>query len=921
MLLHNCSEYPVCLALVYDELAHIFENTNLDQRLQLWIKESWMVDFTDQYVSDMDELNELVTVMARKQNVFLKPGLWMNLDGEDAQIAMKMYELVLMDDEKKRRSLVVPLCSIFKLIQSCEKKLNNGGLEEIDALLGCGIILFNQETEEEMIRSLDPRELENVCDLLFYTINWFRELLNAFSTLSDDEVHQKLCLRLKNILALETMLQSFITYVPHYLPLEMHSSLSFKESKEMTGVSFPKADPRSSTQVDADASDGEEGTPRPSTKKDTSIRSSTGRLPKLAELKRHMRAFNISVLSLLQVNDAGDANGDAENKLDYACINYLLSDLNEKLDIKVVPAPVHFFGKKKMTNNKKHSVYNALLLARMDAPAFIKQIIQYVPFMLQRLEMLYEDLQLQVYSGRINQSEALAHCVAYIFDILLKMLSWPEIENPENRDVLHALVNAIAERIMMESVHQPSFQKIVVEAFQYLCRFGENMPQAQTAVVLFKLLERLRELSGDIVELSSGGHKVVQGILSTDWFDWRNIKKDIPFLIERSIALSDDPAAVLYNYTTEILPEFERQGGFEQYPLLRTETLVDYYQAIINQTIHLLRTLHENPVDPELMLTQNARIVTVFERTIHCIKTKEERSLFGVLLRTARSFIDEFSKHSIPFFTSIFKTYREPIVGIFKDFQTSTRMLQVICSHVKALKDSQLSSYVPMLKKALETVIFQVKMLLTENNAPADAFFLGALKHRDIRGAEISSQLPREETSESEIEEDQLAEEDSSATTPAESRPSKPAPAKRRKRPTKESPNLPDIRTTSQVPSSSDEDEQDGFPVMPDDILDDDKEEEVEMIRAAKRPIEIIEDDDDEEEVIEFDLDDENDEEAEKEASPAPVSSVESASRNTSKVVPSNPIKRPRLGLGRPNQRSNRVFNLSRRPSSNSDDE
>lgn len=32
-------------------------------------------------------------------------------------------------------------------------------------------------------------------------------------------------------------------------------------------------------------------------------------------------------------------------------------------------------------------------------------------------------------------------------------------------------------------------------------------------------------------------------------------------------------------------------------------------------------------------------------------------------------------------------------------------------------------------------------MLVTRNGIPAPAFFMGALKHRDITGAEISSQV------------------------------------------------------------------------------------------------------------------------------------------------------------------------------------
>lgn len=41
------------------------------------------------------------------------------------------------------------------------------------------------------------------------------------------------------------------------------------------------------------------------------------------------------------------------------------------------------------------------------------------------------------------------------------------------------------------------------------------------------------------------------------------------------------------------------------------------------------------------------------------------------------------------------------------------------------IKDVQLATYVPPLKKALEVVIFQVKMLLMDNHAPPDVFFLG----------------------------------------------------------------------------------------------------------------------------------------------------------------------------------------------------
>lgn len=41
------------------------------------------------------------------------------------------------------------------------------------------------------------------------------------------------------------------------------------------------------------------------------------------------------------------------------------------------------------------------------------------------------------------------------------------------------------------------------------------------------------------------------------------------------------------------------------------------------------------------------------------------------------------------------------------------------------LKDVSLSAYVPPLKKSLENIIYQVKMLVTRNGIPAPAFFMG----------------------------------------------------------------------------------------------------------------------------------------------------------------------------------------------------
>lgn len=107
--------------------------------------------------------------------------LWMNLDDKEAKVAIRIGELLAQPDSHKRES-VSCLASQFKLIQLCERHINSS-LTDLKELLGCPILLFNPERIKDF-REDDQKE--SICLTLFYSINWFRELINAFSWLSDD---------------------------------------------------------------------------------------------------------------------------------------------------------------------------------------------------------------------------------------------------------------------------------------------------------------------------------------------------------------------------------------------------------------------------------------------------------------------------------------------------------------------------------------------------------------------------------------------------------------------------------------------------------------------------------------------------------------------------------------------------------------
>lgn len=57
---------------------------------------------------------------------------------------------------------MLTLCPIFNLIQTYERVNNNNDLSEIDALLGCGIILFKLEEDEVQVCSAYGLENEGL---------------------------------------------------------------------------------------------------------------------------------------------------------------------------------------------------------------------------------------------------------------------------------------------------------------------------------------------------------------------------------------------------------------------------------------------------------------------------------------------------------------------------------------------------------------------------------------------------------------------------------------------------------------------------------------------------------------------------------------------------------------------------------------
>ncbi|CAH8654863.1 unnamed protein product [Heterobilharzia americana] len=93
-------------------------------------------------------------------------------------------------------------------------------------------------------------------------------------------------------------------------------------------------------------------------------------------------------------------------------------------------------------------------------------------------------------------------------------------------------------------------------------------------------------------------------------------------------------------------------------------------------------------------------------------------------------------KGAMPLLSSLFRHRGVEVTTFLKNTQQLTRFLQRICNHAKAYRDSQLTNQIPATRRCLETFVYKVKIMLSQNHC-LEAFWLGTLKNRDLHGVEL----------------------------------------------------------------------------------------------------------------------------------------------------------------------------------------
>uniref|UniRef100_A0A7N6BAK9 FA complementation group D2 n=1 Tax=Anabas testudineus TaxID=64144 RepID=A0A7N6BAK9_ANATE len=767
---------PDAAALYYDELANLILTSTLDPQVQEHIGKSVLDDFQDDFVVDLGpEITGSFPFPAR---------VMYNLDEEESQggIAINLLPLLAQEMLNKAEQRVSPLClsPFFRLLRLCEEKQHQGNLEEIDALLGCPLILTDMDIVEK-VESLSKVEREYLCTLLFHTINWFREVINAFCSQKETEMKMKVMTRLQNVTYLQTLLEKSLAGSPGYVPpvanfdgestdgAVIGSITAVNKTKKGKKRKAPgKSSSESSSQLD-ETTDAVE-TQQSEKEKEKEVRQGVN----LGAYRQFFRELDMEVLSVLQCGLLSRTQLDSELHTEVreevllgpAELVFLLEDMLRKLEFSLTASPAKRAPFLKVQKKTFYRSVGFSHLQQRSSKDIASCCVQLLPALCSHLENCHNYFQTLLSENNgvvdgpatdVHEHQLMSSAYQLLVQVLNTTFSWSGFSQPGQRSLLKKALGVLAGRLK-EGGAELTLEQLIKHSFEYLVNFRSTMPSLSTALCLSQLLATVSEKGGNSAAYREQTASLAKGFLSQSWVTASGEKERgnkfneaLHALLSIYLELVDDVLKAVEEIAGEGIPELlnaSKDESSASWPTLSRQTILVFYKVLMAKLEKAVKKIPAGKISDnteaqsEKLLTWNLAV-----RDFHILV-----NLVKVHLSYGRLFLESFLKLGMPLLDYSFKRHKMDVQSLLKTFQLSTRQLHHMCGHSKIHQDTSLTNHVPALKKSLELFVYRVKAMLILNNCQ-EAFWIGNLKNRNLKGEEILSQ--RSQASDEEEEEEE----------------------------------------------------------------------------------------------------------------------------------------------------------------------
>ncbi|XP_005941174.2 Fanconi anemia group D2 protein [Haplochromis burtoni] len=779
---------PEAAALYYDELANLILSSTLDSQVQDMIGKSVLQDFEDDFVVDLGpEISGSFPFPARAMYKLYE-------DEDQGGIAINLMPLLAKDIQNKgdlqnqvnkahKRVSSLCLSPFFRLLRLCVEKRHQGDLEEIDGLLGCPLILTDMDVVEK-VESLSKAEREFLCTLLFHTINWFREVVNAFCTQKDTDMKMRVLTRLQNITYLQTLLERALAGTPGYVPpianfdgdstdgIVPNSTVPVNKIKKDGTGKKRKASGKNSSESSSQAEEATEADEtqqeQPEKEKVKEIRPGVS----LASYRPFFRELDMEVLSVLQCGLLSRSLLDSELHtkvreevlLGPAELVFLLEDMLRKLEFSLTAAPAKRAPFLKGRTDKSVGFSH---LQQRSSKDIASCCVQLMPALCSHLENCHNHFQIMLSENNgvvdgpatdVEEYQLMSSAYQLLLQVLNTTFSWSGFSQPAQKSLLKKALGVFAGRLK-EGGAELTLEQLVKHSFEYLLNFRSTVPNLSIALCLSQLLSTVSEKGGNPAAYREQTASLARRFLNQDWVTASGEKERgtkfneaLHTLLSIYLEHVDDILKAVEEIAAQGIPELinaSKDESSASWPTLSRQTFLVFYKVLMAELEKAVRKIPASKMSDnteaqsEKLLTWNLA-VRDFHILVNLVKVFDSRPVLNVCLKYGRLFLESFLKLGMPLLDYSFKRHKEDVQSLLKTFQLSTRQLHHMCGHSKMHQDTSLTNHVPALKKSLELFVYRVKAMLTLNNCQ-EAFWMGNLKNRNLKGEEILSQRSQED--------------------------------------------------------------------------------------------------------------------------------------------------------------------------------
>ncbi|XP_012062427.1 PREDICTED: Fanconi anemia group D2 protein [Atta cephalotes] len=666
-------------SLFYDQLTQVIEQTEhinivFIEKINSYIEN----EFVNTYMTDKVQTREA-----------LVPKFGLN-NAENEQFAPQNC---ILNFGNKRNG---PIASIlFRLLKTCCMRLSeHGDLEDIDALLGCEML---------MPENFDVPECSTL-DLIVCGINWFREIISGFVTQTDPLLRGQVLKRLDTLIYLQSEFNILlplcdIKYQPppcyfHYYPLPPFVKIEKKINKKGKKPTKEKKINTFVTMKDEEEIDSILYSKNPA----------------------YFRKFDAKIACLLDI----------------------------KIDMQTSQSETQGISMKQVC-----FILKELLAIFESEPSenFVKDLIYLLPNICSKLDDVVSKLRQDDNYNFRKGAKLLLHLLTSIFN-------WKGFSSVTYNTLLREGLRSLAKQVNEENTSLRSCKELVAESYKYFESLTDIATEIALATALVNMCQSLMKHSETYIQEHKSKHaKLAHGFLCLEWPEDKHTGSQYRlFVIQLLNNWIDNEPSPLDTVTSvlEWLPDevsnFENiQSSLTRIPSVKRNIFNLLYKKLFDGLIKGINIslLAVNSDPKRIKIWHN--ITLNVQKLVQICKTLKTNTIIQLFLRYMPMLIKQFLNIGIPIFEYNLKYQTDDVTSILKMMQSGTRYLHAICCDCTEKRNLLLFKYVPTAKSTLEKLVYSVKGMLVLNDSAA-AFWMGNLVNKNLDGQEIFSQTSSEET-------------------------------------------------------------------------------------------------------------------------------------------------------------------------------